>query len=303
MKHWQYLPLKWTLAFVSYLPFWVLYIIADIIFALTYYVVRYRLKVVRKNITESFPDKSESERKEIIKKFYHQFADYIVETIKLNHISDEEMRKRVTFENVDLIDNLLSDGKSIVIYLSHCGNWEWIPSVTLWSRHKPHCDMEFCQVYRPLKNEWFDEYFLKLRSRFNSLSFQKRTVLRDLLRLRRDNIPSATGFMSDQKPSKGDDHFVTMFLNHPTAFISGTEVIARKLQMAVLYWDIQKPKRGHYHITTQLITEDPASMPEMGITAAYAALLEKTIRRTPHIWLWTHKRWKHKVTLPANDEK
>lgn len=298
MKGFKYLPLKWVLYGMSYLPFWALYGIADFLFVVLRYVVRYRYKVVSKNINESFPDKIEKERKIIIRKFYRQFADYFVETIKLNHISDEQMRRRVTFDGVDVIDEMVAEGKSVVVYLSHCGNWEWIPSITLWTRHEIRKDLQFCQVYRPLKNEWFDKYFLHLRSRFNSLSFQKRTVLRDLLRLRRDNMPSVTGFMSDQKPSKGDEQYVTMFLNHPTAIITGTETIARKLQMGVVYLDIKKPRRGHYHVSTQLITKDASKEPEMSITAIYARLLEQTIIDTPHIWLWSHKRWKNKVTLP-----
>ena len=300
MKEMKYLPLKWVLYGMSYLPFGVLYGIADFLFVMLRYVVRYRYKVVSKNINESFPDKTEKERKIIIRKFYRQFADYFVETVKLNHISDNQMRRRVTFEGIDVIDDMVAEGKSVVVYLSHCGNWEWIPSVTLWTRNKANKDLEFCQVYRPLKNEWFDKYFLHLRSRFNSLSFQKRTVLRDLLRLRRDNMPSVTGFMSDQKPSKGDEQYVTMFLNHPTAIITGTETIARKLQMGVVYWDIKKPRRGHYHVSTQLITKDASKEPEMSITATYARLLEQTIIDTPHIWLWSHKRWKNKVTLPQD---
>ena len=300
MKEMKYLPLKWALYGMSYLPFWVLYGIADFLFVVLCYVVRYRYKVVSKNINESFPDKSEKDRKKIIRRFYRQFADYFVETIKLNHISDEQMRRRVTFEGIDVIDDMVAEGKSVVVYLSHCGNWEWIPSVTLWTRHEIRKDLEFCQVYRPLKNEWFDKYFLHLRSRFNSLSFQKRTVLRDLLRLRRDNTPTVTGFMSDQKPSKGEEQYVTMFLNHPTAIITGTETIARKLQKGVVYWDIKKTRRGHYHVSTRLITKDASKEPEMSITATYARLLEQTIIDTPHIWLWSHKRWKNKVTLPSS---
>ncbi len=298
MKDFKYLPLKWVLYGASYLPFWILYGIADFLFVVLRYVVRYRYKVVSKNINESFPDKTEKDRKIIIRKFYRQFADYFVETIKLNHISDKQMQQRVTFEGIDVIDDMVAEGKSVAVYLSHCGNWEWIPSITLWTRHELNKDLAFCQVYRPLKNKWFDDYFLHLRSRFNSLSFQKRTVLRDLLRLRRDNMPGVTGFMSDQKPSRGDDQYITMFLNHPTAIITGTETIARKLQMGVVYWDIKKPRRGHYHVSTHLITEDASKEPEMFITATYARLLEQTIIDTPHIWLWSHKRWKNKVTLP-----
>ena len=149
-----------------------------------------------------------------------------------------------------------------------------------------------------MTDEWFDEYMLRLRSRFNSLSFKKKTVLRDLLMLRRREIPSITGFMSDQKPSKGDESHIVKFLNHPSAIITGTEQVARKLDMVVVYLDMHKIKRGHYMVDIKLICEDTSSMEPMAITDTYVSLLEETIKRNPSIWLWSHNRWKHKVEMP-----
>ena len=298
MKHWQYLPVQGLLYIISLMPFWVLYGIADFIFVLVYYVVRYRRKIVDKNMRESFPELSDKELSKIARKFYRNFADYIVETIKLNHISDEEIKRRMVFKNMDIIDRLFDEKRSIVAYFSHCGNWEWVPSITLWSRHTTGKDVEFCQVYRPLKNKWYDEYMLRLRSRFNSLSFKKKTVLRDLLLLRRREMPSITGFMSDQKPSKGDESHIVKFLNHPSAVITGTEQVARKLDMAVVYFDMHKLSRGYYELEVKLITDNTSTMEPMAITDAYVKLLEETIKRNPSIWLWTHNRWKHKVKMP-----
>ena len=298
MKQSKYILLKWLLSAIAHLPFWAIYALADIIFVITYHIIGYRRKVVTQNLTDSFPDKSAGDIKRIERQFYRHFADYIMETIKLGHITNEQIKKRITFEGIDVIDDYVAQGKSVAVYLSHCGNWEWVPSVTLWTKHNVNKDMIFAQVYRPLKNPWFDQYFLKLRSRFNSVSLPKRTVFRELIRYRRDNMPVVTGFMSDQKPSHGDEQYITMFLNHPTAIITGTETIARKLGMAVVYWDITKPRRGHYHITPHLICDDASTMPPLQITAQYAKLLEQTIIKSPHIWLWTHKRWKNKVTLP-----
>ena len=298
MKHWQYLPVQGLLYIISLMPFWVLYGLADFIFVLVYYVVRYRRKIVAKNMRESFPDYSDKELKATERKFYRNFADYIVETIKLNHISDEEIKRRMVFKNMDIIDRLFDEKRSIAAYFSHCGNWEWVPSITLWSRHTTGKDVEFCQVYRPLKNKWYDEYMLRLRSRFNSLSFKKKTVLRDLLLLRRREMPSITGFMSDQKPSKGDESHIVKFLNHPSAVITGTEQVARKLDMAVVYFDMHKLSRGYYELEVKLITDNTSTMEPMAITDAYVKLLEETIKRNPSIWLWTHNRWKHKVKMP-----
>lgn len=279
---------------LALLPFCVLYVLSDFVYFLLYHVVRYRRKVVEDNLAKCFPDKTPEERKRIERGFYRHFADCFVETIKLLHISDREVKRRITFENVELIDRLTKAGKSIVVYFSHCGNWEWAPSVTL---HTTTDGVEYCQVYRPLRNKAFDMLMLKVRSRFGSHSFAKATVFRDLLHLKKDGIVSVTGFMSDQKPSHGDPTYVTMFLNRPTAFITGTETLATRMGMAAVYWDMEKISRGHYRIVTRLLDDGSHQAPRGELTQNYALLLETTIRRNPSIWLWTHKRWKNKVTL------
>lgn len=301
MTDWRYLPLKWFLFGTAHLPFRVLYIISDILFFMIFYIARYRRNVVMKNIMESFPELPESKHRDICRKFYRHFTDYIVETIKLHHISDAEIKDRMEYRNLELVDRLFDQGKSIVMYFSHCGNWEWATSITLFTRHTIN-DVVFAQVYRPLKNAWFDAYFLHLRGRFGSISFPKRTVIRNLLKLHNEGTLSITGFMSDQKPSHNDSVHIVKFLNHPTAMIAGTELLARKLDMAAVYWDIEKVKRGHYRLTARLITDTPKELPEMAMTATYASMLEATIRRNPSIWLWTHKRWKYPVKMPSDNE-
>ncbi|MCM1110496.1 MAG: lysophospholipid acyltransferase family protein [Clostridium sp.] len=292
----------WFLEQVARLDYEVLYLLSDFLTPIIHYVVRYRLKIVRKNLAESFPEKSRKELRRIEREFYRNFSDYIFETIKLADVTDREMENRMVFDNVEEVDCTMIQRRSIVCYFAHCGNWEYAPSITLWSAFRTDGPgIRFCQVYRPLKNKWLDEWFLKLRSRFGSLSFQKRTVFLSLMRLRRDGITSITGFMSDQKPSHGDPTLVVNFLNHPTAMITGTETVARKLNDAVMYMDMYKISRGRYRIVMRMITEDPQSLPPMEITRRYAQMLEETIRRDPAIWLWTHKRWKHPVTLPENE--
>lgn len=296
-----YSPLGALLHVLAWLPLGALYVLSDCLYALLYHVVGYRRKIVRKNLTESFPDKSENEIKKIERDFYRHFTDYFVETIKLLHISDEEVRRRFRFENVDLIDNAFDEGRSVIIYASHYGNWEWLPSITLWTRHKPEVDAIFAQVYRPLKNGWSDRFFLNLRGRFGSRCFAKNSVFRDLVRLRRAGKPVITGFISDQHPNHNDEHHVISFLNHPTAVITGGEVIIRKLDYKALIFDLEKERRGHYKCTIRKICDDASTMPEGAITDAYARNLEQRILGAPAYWLWTHNRWKNKVQLtPTN---
>ncbi len=299
-------PLHYILSILlkalSRLPFWCLYLISDFIYFIMYCVVRYRRKLVMKNLRNSFPDKSEDELHDIRRRFYHNFADYIVETIKIMHISDEEMSRRMVFENVEVAHEIFDRGQSIVVYFSHCFNWEWATSFTLPFHASKYKDAKFCQVYRPLKDQWMDALMLRVRSRFHSISIKKSQTLRELLTMRRDGISSITGFMSDQKPSHGDPTYVTTFLHQPTAFITGTETLARRLSMAALYWDISKEKRGHYRIKMRVIGKDLDRIPPMGVTKRYAEMLQETIERQPDIWLWSHNRWKIPVTLPSDNE-
>lgn len=286
---------------LAWLPLSALHGLSTVTAVVLHRVVRYRRRVVRANLEAAFPDKSPAERRDIERRFYHNFTDNFVETLKLLHISDDEMARRMEFVDTDIIDTLMDQGRSIVVYFGHFFNWEWAPSISLHTRHKPSDKVAFAQIYRPLRSEAFDGLMLGIRSRFGSESIDKKVALRRLLQYRREGRLSITGFMSDQHPSHGDPGLITTFMEQPTAIITGTETLARRLGMALIYWDMERLGRGRYRVTTRLIADDAASLPEGEATRRYAQMLETTIRRDPSIWLWSHKRWKHKVTLPDNE--
>jgi KDO2-lipid IV(A) lauroyltransferase len=98
--------------------------------------------------------------------------------------------------------------------------------------------------------------------------------------------------LSDQKPSKRSTYAWTQFLNQETAFLNGSEVLAKKFGFSAVYAHILSPKRGYYTVRFELITDNPAAMPDEEMTLKYAALLEQNIHAQPEQWLWTHNRWK-----------
>jgi len=289
--------LEFVMRCAARLPLGVLYCFSDVAYVLLRYVVRYRLNTVRSNLRASFPEKSGKELRSIERGFYRHFADNAVESVKMLHISADEMRRRMNFEDSGIIDRLFSEGRDIVAYFSHCGNWEWATSVGLHTQARVGDDADFGFVYRPLNNKVFDALMLEIRARFGASAYPKATVFRELIRMRRSGRRFITGFMSDQKPSHGDPTQVLMFLNHPTAMITGTETVARKLDAAVIYWDMRRVSRGHYSIVCRLMCEHAADEAPGFITAGYAEMLARTIKRQPSIWLWTHKRWKYPVKL------
>lgn len=285
------------------LPFWVLYGLSDVLYVLMW-MVGYRRGVIGENLRKAFPEMSPREVAKTRRRFYRRLTDYFVETIKMSHISDKSMRRHMRFENPELIDDLLAQGRSVAVYFSHSFNWEWASSVTLWSRYADDSKVEFCQVYRPLRNDVADCWFLKLRSRFGARSIPKRHVMRALLSItRREHRLTVTGFMADQRPSHQDPIYSLDFLGRSTLVITGTETLARKLDQACVYWDISRLRRGRYSITTRMIAERPNELPEHEVTRRYFRLLEATIRRDIPNWLWSHKRWRRYSNQPVSPEE
>mgnify|MGYP000289145977 FL=1 len=286
-----YFPLYFYFWLHALLPLKILYILSDILFFPMFYIVRYRRKLVYQNMKDSFPEKSKKEIRRMEKAFYHHFCDYIVETIKLLHISDKETRKRVKFHNTEALQEIVDNGGSCLMLLGHYGNWEFVPSVTLWMRKG---SVIFAQIYRPLKNKWFDRFFLKLRGRYHSECIAKQDTLRSILRYKSSGRPSITGFMADQTPSPANIHHWVNFLNHDTPVFTGVEKIAHKVGFSVFYFDVEKIKRGYYSVTIREISKNPKETEEFEITNKYMEMMETTILRAPEYWLWTHNRWKHK---------
>lgn len=102
------------------------------------------------------------------------------------------------------------------------------------------------------------------------------------------------GMIADQAPKGGKTDYWREFMGINTPVFVGSEVLAKRLDLAVTYLHIEKVKRGHYEATFKTITTEPKTVENYKITDAYFNYLEDQIREKPEHYLWTHKRWKHK---------
>jgi len=276
---------------LSLLPLKILYLFSDMLYVLVHHVIGYRKKIVRKNLTNSFPEKSLDEIKQIEKGFYHFFCDYIVETIKQFSISKEEMKRRMVISGVDeMKDRMEKENKTFCfIYLGHFCNWEWIASLPYWVPNDILC----AQIYHPLYNKAFDKLFLRIRNKFGGECIPMKETLRRIIELRRAKQKTIIGFISDQAPKWNSIHHFVDFLNQETPVFIGTEKIAKQVDALVYYGDVRRVKRGFYTCEFKPMTEKPVKeIPDWELTDAYAHLLEEMISRHPNFWLWSHNRWK-----------
>ena len=283
--------LLYCASLLSRLPLSVHYALADgLLFPLIYHVARYRRKIVTKNLHNAFPEKTESERRQITRDFYHQLCYTFVETIYGYGCSDEEMRQRVDIIGMDEANKLIDKAGGGIFMLAHLGNWEWQASVQQWLSP----GVTELNVYRELKNKRFDALMRAIRAKRGGQCVEKKQLLREMVRYRSANRPVTVGLICDQKPRPEVTRTWLTFLNQETGFLDGGEVLAKKFNIPVFYGHMQRISRGMYRSEVRLITATPNATAEGEITTAFAKALEQNILEQPHLWLWSHNRWKWK---------
>jgi len=270
------------------MPFPLLYVFSDFLFFVMFRLVGYRRKVVFDNLKNSFPEKEEKELNEIEKKFFKHFCDLIVESIKGFTISEEEVLKRMTYSNKEVLENLAKKNKSVTFIGGHFGNWELL-AVTI-AQTIPHTVKA---LYTPLKGKYWDDKITASRSRFGLKMFtiQNVKVLRDSL----EGELSAVIFGSDQSPSNPKRAYWLKFLNQDTGVQFGAEKHAKDFDTAVIYGAITKNKRGYYNTEFIQLFENVGDLEYGAVIESFSKTLEEKIRENPHYYLWTHRRWKHKL--------
>jgi len=270
----------------SRLPFFVLYGVSDILYFILYRIFGYRKAVVRKNLTQSFPKKSEAGIREIEKAFYRHFCDLVVESIKNFTISETTAMKRMKIVNPELLEPYFNEGQSVILVGGHYNNWELFAlAIPGQIKHTPMA------LYSPLKNKFWNEKITSSRSKYGLHMLRIDPILQKMKTQKKAQF--AVIFASDQSPRKSQLAHFTSFLNQETAVAYGAERMAREFDIPIFAGSNIKVSRGHYKVIFTLISDDHSKFKKGELTAAFTELLEKDILSAPQFWLWSHRRWKH----------
>lgn len=275
---------------VAILPFRMLYVLSDFLYFWLYRIAGYRKRVVRRNLKNSFPEKTDNWRKGVEREFYHYLCDYMLEDVKMMRMSEKDMCDRMIYRNKEEYLRLIEERGGIVLLIPHYANFEWITGMSMIMRPE---DVPV-QVYKPLKNIYLDKLMKKIRSRFGGYSVPKHSTAREVIKIKRSGKKMAIGLITDQSPNANEAHYWTTFLNQDTVFMDGAERIAKMMDFPVFYCELKKEGRGHCSVLFDLLTDRPKETADGEITEMFARRVEQTIRKEPAYWLWSHKRWKRK---------
>ncbi len=282
----------------SHLPMRFLYVFADVVYFLMYWVASYRIKIVRSNLQLAFPHKSQQELRQIERKFYRHLADYFFETIKALTISDEELRRRYVIRNPELVNNITATGQSVFLYGAHIGNWEWLTVLPLTFPQTP-----VHTFYQRQSSTFADHMSLSVRTRRGIIAVESHKGFRHEVACKRGGHTHMTLVLGDQSPHIGAPKFWFDFMGQDTSFLVGPAHIAAKIDVALVYPSYVVYRRGYYEVEMKLIVVHPAEVGAKNCAKRFGALLEDDLARLPELWLWSHNRWKHKHADFPDDDK
>lgn len=278
-------PLIWI---VSILPFRLLYILSDLLYLLIYYVIGYRKKIVFSNLKLTFPEKSDDELRVIRKQFYSHFVDIFMEMIKSFTISKNQLQKHCKYNNLEVLNDLQKDGKSIILIGSHYANWEWLFGLSTFINYKSYA------AYKKVSNKYFNNKILKSRGRFGWSLEQTSRIISKIESNLKDNVQAMYGLLSDQSPQIAKAHYWSSFMGVEVPIHTGAEMLAKRYNLSIVIIETKKIKRGYYESSFRVITKEPTTFPDFELTEIYLRSVEKQIRKQPQYYFWTHNRFKHR---------
>lgn len=278
-------PLLWI---ISILPFPVLYLFSDVVYALVYHVLSYRKKTVRDNLAKALPHLSDKERLAIEKKFFRHMCDMFLEMIKTMSISQAEMEKRFRFTNLDVYLDLEKKGKSIALMVAHYATYEWVISMNYKINFKGYA------IYKRISNPYFDKLVKDIRSKFKAYLITTKETAGTIENNARNGVLGVYGFASDQTPRRSDSMYWYHFMGIETPIHIGAEALAKKYDLNMIFLKVKKTKRGYYEATFEVLAENVKTIPDYKISEQFMDKVAEQIHEAPEFYLWTHKRWKHK---------
>lgn len=271
---------------VSKLPFQALYALSDFMAVLLQYIFKYRRKVIHDNLVKAFPEKSESEIRQIMKTFYRHFCDITLESVKAWSMTGEEFESRNTYRGLEDLNRCFDQGKSVILLGMHYNNWEWSAYAQVKVKHT------FLVVYNPVRgNQMFEDFILKMREKWGSRTIPVHKSARTVMEFHKLQVPICLALAADQRPPVVT-RFWVKFLNQEACFHLGPEKIAQRTNQPIYFHLTRKIARGKYETSFIPMIEEPAGVSSEIIMTTYVRMMEKYIREAPEYYLWSHKRWK-----------
>ena len=214
-------------------------------------------------------------------------CDLFLEMIKTMTISDKEINRRFVIKNIEVIREYEAKGKSVVLMCAHYASWEWLINIA------KKIEFRSIGVYKKIGNKYFDKLIRDIRGRLDAELVETKKTVELMEQNAAKGIKAFYGFASDQSPQLTKAKYWDEFMGLEVPVYTGAEMLAKRLDMNMVFVKVKKVKRGFYEATIVPLVENPRDYPDYEITSLFLREVEKQILEAPEFYFWTHKRWKH----------
>jgi len=244
--------------------------------------------IVKANLDLTLKDEiSDTTYQSVLKYCHKNLALVVLQVLRSSKMSISEMEKIVSFENREIVDKALQEGKPIIFVSAHYGNWE-LGATALSALITPTTS-----IHKKMNDGYFDAYLMKSRTKFNMTMAEKKGAIKHLVKALKQG--KSLSMMIDQNVNPRDGIFID-FLGAKATQTSAPAFLARKFDLKIIPLMINtSPEKEHVVTIFKPITVDKTDDAEADIlkaTQEQADVLAKAIKAYPEPWFWCHKRWK-----------
>ncbi len=255
-----------------------------------YYLLLEQRLVTIHNLTRSFPEKSLSEILRIAKASFSSFAIMAADFPSILHFKKDNLHRWVSVEGLDYYKEACREGKGVLLFGPHFGNWEIGCAAIALLTNKP-----LVLTLRLMDSSFLEEFTTYVRGHCGNITLHKESAMRQLLRLLEDG--KTIVLLIDQNVAWYQGVFVDFF-GRPACATTGLALLAQRTQLPVLPMFTTRMPDGKYLIEfgpkMDTVSTGDRDTDALTNTQNYAKIIEDHVRKYPEQWLWMHRRWKTK---------
>ena len=239
-------------------------------------------ELIIKNLQKANIQK-QNDLKEIASNVLGNYGRIFAEYIHLKNFRNDRLKKYISIEGLEHLENLKKSKKRAVFISGHFNNFE------LMAMHIEKAGIELATIYRPLNNFLLNKTMEQIRTE-NICKNQikkgragSREIIKNLIK------GKSIAIMIDQRVREGIK--IDFFNNQATTTTIPAQLIKKyNCELVPVY--IERRKNNYFKMFVSKPIKIDKNKSILEITKYLNNLLERMIARNIDQWIWTHNRWK-----------
>lgn len=255
-----------------------------------YYLSKKRREITRDNLKKAFPEKDNEWIENVCKSSFVNLGIVFAEIFWLKNATKEQILNHTKFSGKELLDEVASRGRGMIMLSAHFGNWELLALSSGLFYEKT-----YNIIVKPQSNKFLDKYINQIRTKFGNKVIDMYHSSFELIKLIKNKGNLA--LLADQSATSDKDIYVDFFGRKALTFDAPAQ-LALKFKIPIIMGFAVRQSDGSYKIDIfELDHSDLKNNPEdiAELTRRHTKILEDMIRKHPDHWVWQHRRWKHTI--------